>query len=529
MMLSTGQVLHERYRVVSLLGQGGFGAVYRAWDVNLNTPVALKENLNTSPESLRQFQTEARLLAGLRHPNLPYVIDHFIISEQGQYLVMEYIEGQDLGDMLDNASTGLAEDQVLSWMEGVCDALVYLHTQTPPVIHRDIKPANIKISPDEGIRLVDFGVAKVYDPQRQTTIGARAVTQGYSPPEQYGRGITDTRSDIYALGATLYALLTGVVPEESLSRRMGKTLRPPRQINASISPQVEQVVLRAMRLEPDRRYQSVMELQADLEKPAPAPPIVQRTPVNRGAQYAAGAQVAASGVDRPVQKPASKPGRPPGPAPRSAPPVQKPREKRWVGITVIALLFLCILIAGGAAVGYYVMAPVTGDATETHRSVSLAQTSTALSEILAATHTAMHIPPSPTWTLTWIPTLIPTTAQPTTEPSSTPIPSPTVPTATAEPEYIVWHPCTGTYPSRLHVGDRAHVSLDPPLPNRVRSDPNTDAEVIGHLQVGERMDIEDGPECAQGWIWWYVRSRETGLTGWTAEGDKKDYWLVPLP
>ena len=102
-MLSTGQVLHERYRIVSLLGQGGFGAVYRAWDVNLNTPVALKENLNTSPESLRQFHTEARLLAGLRHPNLPYVIDHFIISEQGQYLGMEYIEGQDLGDMLDNA------------------------------------------------------------------------------------------------------------------------------------------------------------------------------------------------------------------------------------------------------------------------------------------------------------------------------------------------------------------------------------------------------------------------------------------
>ena len=212
MPLLPNQILNNRYRIVKLLGQGGFGAVYRAWDLNLDHQRAIKENLDTSPQAQRQFKREAQILDVLVHPNLPRVIDHFIVPNQGQYLVMDFVEWQDLGEMLMNGP--LPEARVLPWIIQVCDALIYLHSQNPPVIHRDIKPGNIKITPDGRAILVDFGISKVYDPTLSTTVGARAVTPGYSPPEQYGKGATDARSDMYALGATLYHLLTGQAPPQ---------------------------------------------------------------------------------------------------------------------------------------------------------------------------------------------------------------------------------------------------------------------------------------------------------------------------
>jgi serine/threonine protein kinase len=218
MPLISGQILNTRYRIVKLLGQGGFGAVYRAWDLNLNRPCAIKENLETAPEAQQQFQREAQMLSNLHHPNLPRVIDYYFISGQGQYLVMDFVEGEDLQSILDNAGSTLTESQVLPWIRQVCDALSYLHHQNPPIIHRDVKPRNIIITPAGQAMLVDFGIAKRYDPQSKTTMGARAVTPGYSPNEQYGHGTTDSISDIYALGATLYTLLTNQVPVESVQR-----------------------------------------------------------------------------------------------------------------------------------------------------------------------------------------------------------------------------------------------------------------------------------------------------------------------
>ncbi len=264
MALAAGQVLLGRYRIDALLGQGGFGAVYRVWDINLNRPRALKENLDTSPEAQRQFSHEAGILADLAHPYLPRVLDYFFIAGYGQYLVMDFVEGQDLQDILDRTGGALPEAQVTARMAQVCDALAYLHQQTPPVIHRDVKPANIKITSSGKAVLVDFGIAKLYDAALKTTLGARAVTPGYSPPEQYGQGKTDTRSDIYALGATMYTLLTGQGPVESVTRFTGTTLKPPRVLNPAISPQVENVILKAMRLDPVNRYQSVAELRVAL-------------------------------------------------------------------------------------------------------------------------------------------------------------------------------------------------------------------------------------------------------------------------
>ena len=218
MQLKPGQVIKNRYRIVGLLGKGGFGAVYRAWDLVLKTPCALKENLDVTPEAQQQFAEEAVILANLLHPNLPRVTNHFVISGQGQYLVMDYVDGEDLQTKLDKAKEPLSESDVLPWIQQVCDALKYLHTQNPPIVHRDIKPANIKINKEVQAILVDFGIAKIYRTQQKTALGARAVSQGYSPPEQYGSGTTDPRTDIYALGATMYTLLTGNVPPESVDR-----------------------------------------------------------------------------------------------------------------------------------------------------------------------------------------------------------------------------------------------------------------------------------------------------------------------
>lgn len=277
MYLQIGQMIHhDRYRIEALLGKGGMGAVYKAYDNSLHMNTAIKENLETSFEAQRQFEREANILAHLSHPNLPRVTDYFFIPDQGQYLVMDYVEGEDLESMTQRLGR-LPEPEVLTWIGQISEALAYLHSQRPPIIHRDIKPSNIRIRPDGRAMLVDFGIAKIYDSHLATTIGAKAVTPGYSPPEQYGGGSTDTRSDIYALGATIFHLLTGQTPPDSLSRAINSaTMPPPRQVNPAISPQVEQIVLKAVEIPTERRYQNINELSSDLllsrttARPAPA-------------------------------------------------------------------------------------------------------------------------------------------------------------------------------------------------------------------------------------------------------------------
>jgi len=201
MPLSPNFILHQRYQIHALLGQGGFGAVYRALDLNLNRWCAVKENLldpTLTPAQQQaqqqQFQREALFLSRLRHPHLPLIYDYFIEPNGQQYLVMEFVEGTDLHTLVQQRGA-LYEAQVLQWVNQILDALEYLHTQNPPIIHRDIKPQNILITPQGKAMLVDFGIAKVYVPGQPTTIGARAVSPGYSPPEQYGQGTTDARSD----------------------------------------------------------------------------------------------------------------------------------------------------------------------------------------------------------------------------------------------------------------------------------------------------------------------------------------------
>jgi len=283
MPLAAGTLLNNRYRIVSILGQGGMGAVYRATDENLGVGVAVKENLFLTDEYARQFQREASILASLRHPNLPRVGDYFQMNDQGQYLIMDYIDGEDLRQRIERVGT-LSENEVVLIGAAICDALTYMHSRLPTVLHRDIKPGNIKITPDGEVLLVDFGLAKVVQGGQATTTGARAMTPGYSPPEQYGTARTDERTDIYSLGATLYAALTGVIPEDSLARATGKAeLTPIRVLMPRINRKLASAIEKALEVDPDDRYQNASDFKQSLadavnlteltqKKPSIAPP-----------------------------------------------------------------------------------------------------------------------------------------------------------------------------------------------------------------------------------------------------------------
>ncbi len=264
MLLERGALLNNRYRIVEILGQGGMGSVYRAVDENLGVDVAVKDNLFTTDDYARQFRREAVILANLRHPNLPRVTDHFVIDGQGQYLVMDYIDGEDLRQRMDRLGL-LSEDDVITIGAAICEALTYLSTRNPAIVHRDIKPGNVKITPQGQIYLVDFGLAKILMSGQATTTGARAMTPGYSPPEQYGTARTDHRSDVFSLGATLYAALTGSIPEDALARAMGQAdLTPIREHNPKVSRRLAAAIEKALEVQPDDRFQTAEEFKQAL-------------------------------------------------------------------------------------------------------------------------------------------------------------------------------------------------------------------------------------------------------------------------
>ncbi len=269
--LKAGEVLRGRYRIRRIIGQGGMGSIYLADDMRLEgRQCALKEvehDRSLSPDLAReareQFQREATVLARLDHPNLPKVSDYFSISNR-DYLVMDYIPGKDLRSLMLEARQNnvfLPESDVLNWAAQLSDALMYLHSQEPPILHRDIKPSNMKVTPSGLLKLVDFGLVKVLASGEVTiTILQGQGTALYTPLEQYGgdSGHTDVRSDIYAFGATLYHLLTNQPPADARDRFLNpENLLPPRQINPDISPRTERAILWAMNLHPDERPESV--------------------------------------------------------------------------------------------------------------------------------------------------------------------------------------------------------------------------------------------------------------------------------
>ncbi len=270
--LPEGTVLRDRYRLTNIVGQGGMGNVYRAEDLRLPGRLCAIKEVTPDPhlsqelrdQAHQQFLQEASILAQLDHPNLPKVSD-FFSDHNRDYLVMDYVPGKDLKQWLDEARAQnykLGQDTVLGWAAQIIDALSYLHRQSPPVVHRDIKPSNIKLTPDNRIKLVDFGLVKLLSPDETRTI---TVVQGrgtalYTPLEQYGgdSGHTDVRTDIYALGATFYHLLTDYPPPDAKSRFLNpRNLRPPEQFNDKVSPHVSEAIMWALEMHPDDRPQTI--------------------------------------------------------------------------------------------------------------------------------------------------------------------------------------------------------------------------------------------------------------------------------
>ena len=271
-MLTPQTLLQGRYRIIRQLGQGGMGAVYEAVDERLDTTVALKETLFADERLRKQFEREARLLARMHHPALPRVSDHFSENE-GQFLVMQFIAGEDLGEMMKEKQGPFPVEQVLMWGDQLLDALDYLHTQEPQIVHRDIKPQNLKLTSRGQIILLDFGLAKgqTAGVSVVTTASIFGYTPNYAPLEQIQGLGTDPRSDIYALSATLYHLMTGVKPPDALTRAAALVngekdpLQPANEVNPTVNQRVASVIARGMSQSREQRFASASAMRTAMK------------------------------------------------------------------------------------------------------------------------------------------------------------------------------------------------------------------------------------------------------------------------
>jgi outer membrane protein assembly factor BamB len=297
--LKPGDMLQERYRVIGILGVGGFGSVYQARDMrfaNVTRLCAIKEMVNTAPDpqmrelAQRSFEREASILATLDHPAIPDVFDYFTEGARS-FLVLEFIRGKDMEAYLAEQTAPFTQDQALDWAIQLCDVLSYLHGHRPqPVVFRDLKPSNIMLDPFGRIRLIDFGIAKVFQSgEKGTMIG----TEGYSPPEQY-RGEAGPAGDVYALGATLHHFLTRQDPR--MEPPFSFAERPITAVNPQVSAAFEAIIMRCLSYNVSERFPDAAALLTALKliaKPRTGPlravPPIAGQPVapDRGAAAAA--------------------------------------------------------------------------------------------------------------------------------------------------------------------------------------------------------------------------------------------------
>lgn len=362
MLLTPNTLLQQRYRIVRLLARGGMGAVYQATDQRLGNTVALKQTLMTDAALQTAFAREARLLAGLHHPVLPAVTDHFI-EEMGQFLVMEFVPGDDLKTLLEGNAGPFALIDVLDWTDALLDALDFLHTQPQPIIHRDIKPQNLKLTPRGDVVLLDFGLAKgallhgTEDPAANQSVFG--YTLQYAPLEQIQGTGTDARSDLYSLAATSYHLLTAVLPPDALTRASAlikghpDPLRPAHELNPDIPDKIAAVLHQALAVNPVERPASAALMRIAIQN--------ARTQGNIPALAAGGSSSGRSTLTLPaVAQPLSPP---PATAPRPAstpvsatadPQTQHPatgrRTPQRLKVLVELVLLLAIVVGTG---GYF--------------------------------------------------------------------------------------------------------------------------------------------------------------------------------
>ncbi|MDQ7823030.1 MAG: serine/threonine-protein kinase [Candidatus Eremiobacteraeota bacterium] len=260
--LTTGTVLNERYRITGIIDSGGMSTIYHAEDQRLGSRWAIKELMVVTQDKEEQniiqaqFKKEAEILSQLSHPNLPKVFDYFVQGER-EFLVEEYVEGKNLLSLVDERES-FPEEEVVSWALQVCECLVYIHEKG--IVYRDLKPSNIIVRENGTVKLLDFGIARIYSSGKtQDTI--IMGTPGYSPPEQYGKSQTDARSDIFSLGATMHFLLSRRDPGSNPF-----AFPPLTQLNSCFSPAIEAIVAKAVMTDPALRFQSAREMRDALAR-----------------------------------------------------------------------------------------------------------------------------------------------------------------------------------------------------------------------------------------------------------------------
>lgn len=353
-MLAPDTLVHGRYRIIRAIGKGGMGAVYEAFDLRLQSPVALKQMIVEGEQLSRAFAREAQLLASLRHQALPRVIDHFV-DDQGQFLVMEFIPGDDLATLLQQRGAPFPVDQVLSWADTLLDALGYLHSQQPPVIHRDIKPQNMKLTPRGEIILLDFGLAKGAAAAQTCSMTGSVFgyTPQYAPLEQIKGSGTEPRSDLYSLGATLYNLITGAPPPDALTRaaatitREPDPLEPAHRLNPAVPEDVSAVLSQALALDPAARFANADAMRRALRHarglPAPLPAVdptvvIGRQTVSTGVRPAVQSSIGQATMPAGAIREDARPSTP-------APPPVAPAQRRGLGVCgVLGIITLAIAI-----------------------------------------------------------------------------------------------------------------------------------------------------------------------------------------
>ena len=469
MTLTPGQVIHDRYRVIALLSQGGMGAVYETFDLSLDVRCALKEMVpypgtleTVLPQLREQFRQEAQLLADLRHPNMPRVTDHF--EEGGNaYLVMDFVYGKRLEEIIAQEG-GLAEDEVLGWARQLMEALTYCHEQG--VIHRDVKPGNVVITPQGRPMLVDFGLAKLVDPDqpRTRTVMRGIGTPEYAPPEQYDakKGYTDARTDIYSLAATLYHALTGEAPPTVTEQVVNpKSLLPPRQHRDDLSEVTERVIMKAMSLQPSQRFQNVAEMHEALFNSPLSKVKAESTAFSEG------------GTDMLVKPPTATILLPwMGTAKRRI------DRRIWVAIAAVAIMSLVtvVLVVDGISAGNAPTATATPTATVTMTPTHTPTVTPSSSVTPTASPTASPTPRPPTRRPTEIPdefTDMPSRRTPTSPtPTQTYIPSPThtlIPTPTNTPRPA---------PTRTRTPSPAPTDVPTPEPPTPPPTPTSTPETV---------------------------------------------------
>ena len=273
-LLAHDTILQSRYRIVRQLGKGGMGVVYEAIDLRLGHTVALKQTLTEDEALWKQFEHEARLLAQLNHPVLPRVSDYFTEGHRA-FFVLQFIQGDDLATMIKLQPGPFPRNSVIAWADQLLDALIYLHSHDRQIIHRDIKPHNLKITSAGKIALLDFGLAKSQGVPGENESKCPSIfgySPRYAPLEQIQDLGTSPQSDIYALGATLYHLLTGAKPPDALTRAAAlissqpNPLKPAHEVNSAVGIDLSAILSQAMAQNPHERYQNATEFREALRR-----------------------------------------------------------------------------------------------------------------------------------------------------------------------------------------------------------------------------------------------------------------------